>query len=366
MLINTFEAEERCDDATLSKPSSDTNNPLRLGAVPDDASGATSPPTVDPEQAPTLWLVTVATRVLATPLGVWLGVVCGVGLALMNLSFIGEDPTALRLLSQSCRAVGDVLIMLPLFSLRRVTRDMYQISLGVGSTKIAPMAATRLRRWHAFLLACATFAGLGWWGLYNILWVGLAGQEDPYYEDYQIQPGKTALTAHQRVHALLLGLYSTYVAPLVYCSWYLSLKEASVLVRCEVVDCRVLISQTPATSARWDSEVIPSLLKLIQVTLPTLSTGWADGLLAVWAGLWVTAVGVFAKFVDGGNLGDLVFTLGAACLPLFLAVDVADASSECDTIKETLNDKRAADQSSENHAKLVVIESLLQNVNMGQ
>eukprot|EP01051_Picozoa_sp_SAG22_P007524 SAG22_NODE_533_length_9401_cov_5.643625_1_plen_466_part_00 len=369
--MDTFEAEERGPDlpapaAAAPAGASADSNPLRLGAAADDSEATLAPDPGAGEAAPILLLVKVAAAVLATPVGVWLGVLIGVGLALVNISFIGEDPTAARVLSQLCRAVGDVLIMLPLFSLRRVTRDLYQASLGVGSTRITATAAARLKRWHAFLLACAVFAGLGWWGGFNIVWVGLAGQEDPYYEDYQIQPGQTALTAHQRAHALLLGMYSAYVAPLVYCAWYLSLKEASVLVRGEVVDCRTLISRTSATSAAWDTDVMPELLELIQVTLPTLSIGWSDGLLAVWAGLWVTAIGVFAKFVDGGNLGDLVFTLGAAALPLFLAVDVAGASSECETIPEALNAKRAADLRAENHVKLKVAESLLQNQNRGQ
>jgi hypothetical protein len=370
--MDTFEAEERGPDLlapTASASASTTDgNPLRLGAADDSVTDEA--PTPDPagitEAAPTLLLVKVAARVLATPVGVWLGVVISVGLALVNISFIGEDPTAARVLSQLCRAVGDVLIMLPLFSLRRVTRDLYQASLGVGSTRITAAAAARLKQWHVFLLACAVFAGLGWWGGFNIVWVGLAGQEDPYYEDYQIQPGKTALTAHQRVHAVLLGLYSAYVAPLVYCAWYLSLKEASVLVRGEVAEVAEVLSRTSATSAAWDTDVMPELLELIQVTLPALSTGWADGLLAVWAGLWVTAIGVFAKFVDGGNLGDLAFTLGAACLPLFLTVDVAGASSECETIPEALNAKRATNLCAENHMKLKVAESLLQNLNRGQ
>ena len=124
--MDTFEAEERGPDLlapTASASASTTDsNPLRLGAADDSATDEA--PTPDPagitEVAPTLLLVKVAARVLATPVGVWLGVVISVGLALVNISFIGEDPTAARVLSQLCRAVGDVLIMLPLFSLRRM------------------------------------------------------------------------------------------------------------------------------------------------------------------------------------------------------------------------------------------------------
>ena len=45
---------------------------------------------------------------------------------------------------------------------------------------------------------------------------------------------------------------------------------------------------------------------------------------------------------------------------------MAGASSDCDTLKDELNNKRGADLSVENDAKLFVIERLLQNLNKGQ
>jgi len=40
------------------------------------------------------------------------------------------------------------------------------------------------------------------------------------------------------------------------------------------------------------------VLKLINETLPALSTGWADGLLGHCAGQWLSALVLFARFLD--------------------------------------------------------------------
>ena len=329
---------------------------------------APQPPPAEAPQvaAAPLLLVRVAAAVLASPCGLQLGVAIGFGLAAANFSFLGASTAPLRTLAQCCRAVGDVLLMLPLFSLRRVTRGAYWESLGAGSVELTAEATSRLGKRHGALLALALFMALGYWGMFNIVWVGILGIEDPYYVDYQIQPGESALTVQQRLHALLLGLYAAYVAPLVYCAWYFSLNEASELVRAEVAGCRERIDKTAATSDEWDAEVVPVLIKLSQETLPALSKGWADGLLAVWAGLWVTALGTACKFLHTRDLSDLVLTAGGACAPLVLAADVAGASSACDKIMGALNARRAADLSYDNHCKLEVVETLLSHLNKGQ
>ena len=109
---------------------------------------------------------------------------------------------------------------------------------------------------------------------------------------------------------------------------------------------------------------MPEILKLINDTLPALSRGWADGLLTLWASMWMLAFGRFALSIDTGKKSHYGFIF--ATFPLFLAADVAGASSDCDTLKDELNNKRGADLSVENDAKLFVIERLLQNLNKGQ
>jgi len=318
------------------------------------------------EKMQSLLLIKAAVKVVASPFGVWLGIALAIGLAAANLNFIAADASSLHAIAQTCRAVGDLLLALPLFSLARVTPAGAQMAkLGFGSAKITPTALLGLQRWHACLLVCSVFAVLGWYGMYNLVWVGVLGNEDPNYQDYHYPEGETSLTAQQRLHAAILGCFSCYVTPLVF-AWWLSLKQATVLACDQVLACRALIESISTSSADWNAEVLPQVLKLINVTLPTLSKGWGAELLGVWAGVWVTALGIFAKYLDGNNVGDLLLFVAAACFPFGLARDVAIASSKCETLKTSLNEKRGADPSVETHAKLAVVESLLQNQNLGQ
>ena len=101
----------------------DLGNPL-------SPSAAEEVPVPVADVEPSLWLVKMGATISTSSVGVGLGVGIGVGLAIANLSFVSPDVTPLRALSQICRAGGDVLIVLPLFSLSRVARERYWAALG--------------------------------------------------------------------------------------------------------------------------------------------------------------------------------------------------------------------------------------------
>jgi hypothetical protein len=301
-------------------------------------------------ESPKLWLIALAAKVLGSPLGVWLGVAISVGLATHVITF-QQTMTQLIWFGDGCLTIAFSLFSLPLFSLRRVTREGGQLqTLGAGNTKISAKAATRLGRWHIGLLV---FSAL--WVLFGLFYVvnALLGNED-------------VITGFPTALAMLAGLFVAYVVPLASWAWWLSLKVASALVSDEVTECRKLIDTTSATSAEWDIEVVPQLLQLVNSTLPALSRGWANGLLALWTACWAASLGMFTHYLDCGTMFFFVMGVISACVPLFLAADVASASSDCDTIKAELNSKRAADLSVENDAKLFVLERLLQNLNKDQ
>ena len=160
-------------------------------------------------------------------------------------------------------------------------------------------------------------------------------------------------------------------------AWWLTLKEANVLESTAVIAARKLIDRTSATPDEWDALVVPELLKIIQVTLPALSQGWGDGLLANWSGIWAFSLGGFTYLLDalssdipiGATVGIGVPTviglnIVSTCLPLGLAADVAGASSDCDTIKTALNKKRAVSKYDVAvDAKLMAIEARVKNLN---
>ena len=119
---------------------------------------------------------------------------------------------------------------------------------------------------------------------------------------------------------------------------------------------------------------MPQVLKLIDETLPALSSGWGDGLVAIWVGIWVQAIAAFALFLHGDASGaetkhKILSGVGvvlASLSPLFIAHDVAGASSDCDSIMISLNDKRKASLlDAETDAKLQVLERAISHENRG-
>ena len=83
--------------------------------------------------APRLLLIRVAAKVLASPIGVWFGVaICGVGVSAIFLGKLDADTTALETLFYGCIAGSFSQFSLPLFSLRRTTRDAGQLNEDAG------------------------------------------------------------------------------------------------------------------------------------------------------------------------------------------------------------------------------------------
>jgi len=182
--------------------------------------------------APSLLLIKYATKVMATPQAVWFGVAIGAGIGSVRV-YQAFALVAIKAFANVTLAVSLVAMSLPLFSLRRVTRDDGQLkTLGVGTAQIPAKAAKRLGRWGAGLLTLAAFMELT--GVINVpKWIEqLVAMEEP--------PDR-----------LLLGLFSVYVFPLTICAWWLTLKEASALVSGDIMQTRKLIDKTSATSAEW-------------------------------------------------------------------------------------------------------------------
>jgi hypothetical protein len=256
-----------------------------------------------------------------------------------------------------------LLFSLPLFSLHRVTREYGQLkTLGVGSAIISAKAATHLKRWGIALLVCSVLMAL--MGLQMMVVGGLLGGG----EGAEVTPdGADPKSAEARVTYVLLGLLNGFVVPLCSLCWWLSLKTASAVVRAEVLACRKLIDSASATTLdQWDAAVVPQVLQLINVTLPALSTGWANGLLWLWAATWVVGLSIFSWFFETGKPQAVFFSFICFCFPLGLAADVAGTSSDCDSIATSLNDKRSESKLDvATDAKLQILERAIMLQNQG-
>ena len=76
------------------------------------------------------------------------------------------------------------------------------------------------------------------------------------------------------------GLYYFYVWPCVFI-WYRALKEASKIIFAVVLRVRSALDESSQMSTHWDDTVVPAILQLVETTMPTISSGFADGMMAV-------------------------------------------------------------------------------------
>eukprot|EP01052_Picozoa_sp_SAG31_P010477 SAG31_NODE_574_length_13967_cov_7.512042_17_plen_371_part_00 len=251
------------------------------------------------------------------------------------------------------------MLAMTVFSFRRVTRAEGQLGLlGLGEVRVSSVAARHLQRWGLAGLVCTAMAVVG--GLANAIVkqavLGLPSDGNPSHV------GLTELTSEQRLRSLNLGLFGIFTAPFIF-GWWLALKTASLLVSDCVIEARKKVASTSPTDDAWDEFVVPMMLQLLQSTLPALSTGFADGVILAFVTCWILSLGSFCNWLATGIPGMLIGIFTMAMAPLLLAMDVADASSECDNIRSTLNDKRAKNMTIEADAKIQLVERLLQNAN---
>ena len=176
--------------------------------------------------------------------------------------------------------------------------------------------------------------------------------------------GATELTIYQRESALV-EIPSKFFGFHVAFAWFVALKEAALLASDAVIETRKQIHSTAVASAEWGSIVVPRVLSLIQKTMPALSSGFATSVLGIVFFCWLVALIFFVRFLDGETnvLPGVFVFIGFSALPVY---DVASASSDCDSIHDSLNDKRGEDLSKDAHDKLRILEVNLDRLNKKQ
>jgi hypothetical protein len=199
------------------------------------------------------------------------------------------------------------------FSLRRVAAPNGALSLlGHDDVKISARAARSLRLWH--IAMCVVTAGMMFFAFVVIL-------------------------AFNPDHWLEMPIY-IFVWPTAFV-WYLTLKEASILVSDAVLEARKQLVNTSVSEKEWDSTVVPAILQLAAKTLPDLSHGFGTGLFMITVAFWLISASAFSvglahmSYGHGFGRSFMLF-----CFPLLIALDVASASSACDSLVVALNEVR--------------------------
>ena len=253
------------------------------------------------------------------------------------------DPQYLHPLTVMYRclaAVGSLFLGAVSFSFRRVSAPKGTLEiLGLGQAKILEKEDRRLKRWQILMLPPIFIVNL--FGI-QIIPYGVVLESPMYW----------------------------FVWPCVL-SWYLALKEASVLVSDVVLEARKQVTSTVVLHETWDEHVVPNILELADKTLPDLSHGFGGGLFMCTLGLWSFSASAFASALEGtgsglgGVVGGLSRSFVLFCFPLLIAFDVASASSDCDSLVNELNKKRKTAMDIQTDQKLQVLERALSHENAG-
>ena len=189
-------------------------------------------------------------------------------------------------------------------------------ALGAGEARISQQARRGLGRAHVWLCALAVlFVMIGLLSLVTATRVGTRSK----------LTGRL-ITEGYAIAVFVVGLVF-FNGALLFFPWYHTLKSASVLVADAVAETRQAIERCNPTSPEWQSEVLPSVLRLCDETLPLLSDGWGDGVAASFIGWWATAVAYFANFLEHGAPGSAAMVVLALMLPLGISYDAAAAKT---------------------------------------
>ena len=281
------------------------------------------------------------------------------------IGLVGVGATPLVVLGCGCFCVTLFLQSLSIFASRKITRAGGPLeSLGLGTVQISAAAAKSIR---IFEFQVSQMQLLDFFlGLYYLLYVGVAGQRD------------MLLDFPSGVFPVCCGVLLGFVLPHAMVV-VLGVKVAGELATDPVVEARKLIRDTATTAAAWDAAVVPAVLKLAETILPTLSDGFGVPLVGLTVGCWVATFGCFVLILvlrDPVKISVYaVSMILTGFVPLLAALPVAQTSTACDRILETLNCKRmatigaSAASAGKHHAGTKHIEELekaLSKLNFGQ
>jgi hypothetical protein len=160
-----------------------------------------------------------------------------------------------------------------------------------------------------------------------------------------------------------------------------SLQVSAALVADAVEDVvEAALSVSPDDEEEWEAKVVQPALALPHGAMGALSDGWSRGLSIVFVGCWSLSIAVFGAALSVANgsarLGDnptagvlqvagiIVIDVMILFLPLHMSRCVAQVSSSCDELMNTLNDRRLDNLG--DSMRLLALELALKNLHNEQ
>ena len=280
----------------------------------------------------------------------------GVGAAVVVSAVAGDgwaadvgmsQPNDLLRVSAALTGVAILLFLLPLSSAHSALKPGGTLEqLGVGVQMISEADARRLGRWRAALLGIAVL-----WVLSGLTVVSRVAASDTGANTYVAEWART-------LNTIAVGLTHLTLTPTMTAGWFPAMQTASCLCRDSVTEAiKKVRAYEPAANGdngdeAWE-EVAASVLALRE-PMERLSAGFGPGLLGLAAGLLTAALAAFTWAINAEMCDTLDATAGAppgfhrslyfggavcmALFPLALASDLAETSSRCDMLVDTLND----------------------------
>lgn len=284
-------------------------------------------------------------------------------------------PTTLMYLGDYLLAFSMPALLLPIFAIARVTQEKGDLAvLGAGTVEISAADAKSLARWRVVIGgfgSCACVAGCGWIGA-SIQHV--TGMKHVYWVEAHLLWGLPIAPVCQGIMFIVIGAGVT-------CGFWGSMRLASALARNSVTDVmKAARATSPLDDEAWERDVRAPALALDE-TMRVLSRGWGRGLFGMTFTFWMFSLARFMAAIDrlrcagmdaaGGkepgtsrntNLAWVCFT---SIVPLLLALDLANTSSQCDELLGVLNAARVKHGPTV-HEKIAYLEACLRNLNRGQ
>ena len=286
---------------------------------------------------------------------------------------------ALDAYHQALSSLGVVAMAAVLPSFQRVSAYGNELDeLGAGTKMVAapPVDSGVLSLKGAVLFLQGNNLS-AWAKVLSIAVVAVAMIEGPIFVYHAV---KAALQGQHlfAVHEACVAFFYACTIPCVV-AWFLTLKMAAALTKYQVGTVRRNVERCSATSPQWEADVVGETVRLIKETLPALSSGWSSGAAAVCVACWAVAFVNLIVALQSGSSGDdqnakvllvptepivrIPMCLGVLCCPAVILWDLADASTECDELVTSLNNKRIDEPTDEVHISIYKLEVMLRQLN---
>jgi hypothetical protein len=276
-------------------------------------------------------LFSVARWVVNAGRGAYLGIVIlAAGCIGAKLLWQAKDSSSQnQLIEFVCYVISFTSLAFVPFGLRKILDQGsgHLAQLGLDTYFLSRGELRALNFWTLFVIIFSGIICI--FGLNDIIRQGILGSTPIGGNYIGTHPG------HTQFGRIAAGLHLIVIIPAVLV-WALSMKVGAVLARSairRVIHIAEMNDMSPNIPERWRDEVVIPTMRLATNTLPTLSHGWGPQLVVTMTAVWVMSFGTMCEGFDNGKITTFMLSILLSLVPLILAIDLADTSTQCDHLR---------------------------------